>query len=388
MSPRCTRTLIGGATVLGIGLFAALPSALSASAATTSGIPTIKAHHVLFQTGVHSGVTPGKAAASFGFTNYTASVKVGSKSYTYTIAGKNPAIKTSNPASTINAELVPLVMKFSNGDTWDPTKKDSCDSGASALSRVQNSPIVKNSSISFGGTNIGNVQVTNAYQRADFWKYAGPGGINTKFGVTLNFKTLKPVTIKVPNADAATGTISCGNGLIGAANINWLDPFLQKTVLPSLKSQGVSSSTFPVFVLHNFVEYVGTVSQCCVLGYHNDNGGQTYGVAMYDNSKFFGSQSQDISAMSHEVAEWQNDPSTVNPTPVWGHVGQVTGCQSNLEVGDPLSGTTYTIKLGGFTYHPQELAFFSWFYRQKPSLGVHGWYSDQGKFKSPSKPCS
>jgi len=125
-----------------------------------------------------------------------------------------------------------------------------------------------------------------------------------------------------------------------------------------------------------------------VLGYHNDNGGQTYGVAMYDNSKFFGSQSQDISAMSHEVAEWQNDPSTVNPTPVWGHVGQVTGCQSNLEVGDPLSGTTYTIKLGGFTYHPQELAFFSWFYRQKPSLGVHGWYSDQGKFKSPSKPCS
>jgi hypothetical protein len=388
MSPRCTRILVGGAAALSVGLFAALPTALSASAATTARIPTIKAHHVLFQTGVHSGVTPGKAAASFGFTNYTASVKVGSKSYTYTIAGKNPAIKTSNPASTINAELVPLVMKFSNGDTWDPTKKDSCDSGASALSRVQNSPIVKNSSISFGGTNIGNVQVTNAYQRADFWKYAGPGGINTKFGVTLNFKTLKPVTIKVPNADAATGTISCGNGLIGAANINWLDPFLQKTVLPSLKSQGVSSSTFPVFVLHNFVEYVGTVSQCCVLGYHNDNGGQTYGVAMYDNSKFFGSQSQDISAMSHEVAEWQNDPSTVNPTPVWGHVGQVTGCQSNLEVGDPLSGTTYTIKLGGFTYHPQELAFFSWFYRQKPSLGVHGWYSDQGKFKSPSKPCS
>ncbi len=70
------------------------------------------------------------------------------------------------------------------------------------------------------------------------------------------------------------------------------------------------------------------------------------------------------------MAEWQNDPSTVNPTPAWGHIGQVTGCQSNLEVGDPLSGTSTTIKLGGFTYHPQELAFFSWFYHQKPSLGV------------------
>ena len=391
MSPRCTRTLVGGATVLGIGLFAALPSALSASAATSSGIPTIRAHHVLYQGGIHARAGAPSTAASFSFTNYTASVKVGSKSFKYTIVGKNPAIKTSNPASTITAEIVPLVMKFSNGDTWDPTKTDSCDSGASALSRVQNSPIVKNTSFTFGGTKIGTSQVTNAFQRAEFWKYAQPSGINPKFGVALNFKTLKPVTINVPNADAATGTISCGNGLIGAAEINWLDNHLQTVVLPSLKSQGVGPGTFPLFVLHNFVEYVNTVSNCCVLGYHNSTsttGGQTYGVAMYDNSKFFGNSSRDISAMSHEVGEWQNDPSTVNPTPAWGHIGQVTGCQSNLEVGDPLSGTTFNVKLGGFTYHPQELAFFSWFYRQKPSLGVNGWYSDQGTFRTPAKACS
>jgi hypothetical protein len=394
MSPRCTRTLVGGAAALSIGLFAALPTALSASAATTARIPTIRAHHVLYQGGIHARsirAGAGSTAASFAFTNYTASVKVGSKSFKYTIVGKNPATKTSNPASTITAEIVPLIMKFSNGDTWDPTKKDSCDSGASALTRVQNSPIVKSTSFTFGGTKIGTSQVTDAFQRAEFWKYAQPSGINPKFGVTLNFKTLKPVTINVPNAQAATGTISCGNGLIGAANINWLDPFLQKTVLPSLKSQGVGPGTFPLFVLHNFVEYVGTVSQCCVLGYHNSTsttGGQTYGVAMYDNSKFFGSSSRDISAMSHEVGEWQNDPSTVNPTPAWGHIGQVTGCQSNLEVGDPLSGTTFNVNLGGFTYHPQELAFFSWFYRQKPSLGVNGWYSDQGTFRTPAKACS
>ena len=164
MSPRCTRTLVGGATALGIGLFAALPSALSASAATTSGIPTIKAHHVMYQGGIHARATrAGSAAASFSFTNYTASVKVGSKSFKYTIVGKNPAIKTSNPASTITAEIVPLVMKFPGGPSWDPTKKDSCDSGASALTRVQNSPIVKSTGFTFGGTNIGNVQVTNAF---------------------------------------------------------------------------------------------------------------------------------------------------------------------------------------------------------------------------------
>ena len=158
MSPRCTRTLVAGAVTLGIGLFAALPSAMSASAATTTGMPTIKAHHALYDVGVHSDVTRAEAAsatASFGFTHYTASVKVGGKSYTYTIAGKNPAVKTSNPASTITAELIPVIIKVSGtGLSWDPTKKDSCDSGASALSRVQNSPIVKSTSFSFGGRGV------------------------------------------------------------------------------------------------------------------------------------------------------------------------------------------------------------------------------------------
>ena len=85
--------------------------------------------------------------------------------------------------------------------------------------------------------------------------------------------------------------------------------------------------------------------------------------------------------------EWQNDPNTVNPTPSWGNIGQVSGCQTNLEVGDPLSGTTIADNLNGFTYHPQELAFFSWFYHQNPSLGVNGWYSNKGTFKTFAAPC-
>ena len=174
-------------------------------------------------------------------------------------------------------------------------------------------------------------------------------------------KTLSPVTINVPDADAATAPIGCGNGLLGATDINWLDPFLQSTVIPSLAAQGVGPGVLPVFLLHNFVEYISTTTNCCVLGYHNayttGSGIQTYGLAEYDNSGAF-SGTADISALSHEVGEWQNDPSGVNPTPSWGHIGQVTGCQANLEVGDPLSGTTFKVNLNGFTYHPQQLAFF------------------------------
>jgi hypothetical protein len=388
--------MIGGASALGIGVLMALPAALPAAASAGPHIKHVQLGHAMYDVGVHARITPAQARAGTTVPEFTATQKVGTKSFTYTMVGKNPAIKASNASTTVNAEIVPLIMKFSNGDTWDPTKSDSCDPGASALARTQNSPIVKTQAHKFGGTSVGTVQVTNAFQRAEFWKDAQPTGINPSYGVNLAFKTLKPVTINVPNADAAFVTgIGCGNGMIGLAAINWLDGHLRNVVIPSLKSQGVGPTTFPIFLVHNFVEYVGSnPNNCCVLGYHSafstSAGAQTYGIAMYDNSGAF-SGSSDISALSHEVAEWQNDPNTANggnPTPAWGHIGQVTGCQSNLEVGDPLSGTTFNDALGGFTYHPQELAFFSWFYHQKPSIGVNGWYSDQGTFKTFAAACT
>ena len=60
---------------------------------------------------------------------------------------------------------------------------------------------------------------------------------------------------------------------------------------------------------------------------------------------------------------------------------------SNLEVGDPLSGSEAPriVMPNGFTYHLQELAFFSWFYQAR-SLGVHGWFSDNGTFLSNAGP--
>src|SRR5262249_53318874 len=185
---------------------------------------------------------------------------------------------------------------------------------------------------------IGNAQVTDAFQRAEFWKYAQPTGINPTYHVNLSWTTASPITVNVPNTAMATAPIGCGNGLLGAAEINWLDSRLQSTVIPAL---GIGPSTVPIFLLHNFVEYVSTTNNCCVLGYHNaynvSAGVQTYGLGMYDNSGAFGG-SADISVLTHEVAEWQDDPYGNNTTPAWGHIGQVSGCQTNLEVGDPLSG--------------------------------------------------
>jgi hypothetical protein len=384
------RALIRAGMATALGLLVALPNTLPAGAA---GVRTFIPSRALYDVGVHSSVTAAelKSPAASHLAQYTATVKVGGTSYSYTIVGKNPAKKVKNASTTVKVKLIPLVMKFSNGDTWDPTKTDTCDAGATPLSRVQKSPLVVKQAWTWGGTAIGTGQVTDAFQRAESWQYAQPGGVNPTYGVTLSVSTLPAVIVNVPDADAATAGISCGNGLLGATDINWLDPYLQGTVIPSLASKGVGPSTLPIFVLHNFVEYISSTSDCCVLGYHNAYGAaggiQTYGLGMYDNSGAF-SGSSDISALSHEIAEWQNDPFTTNPTPAWGHVGQVSGCQSNLEVGDPLSGTTFPDIVGGFTYHPQELAFFSWFYDQSPSLGVNGWYSDQGTFTTYAAACS
>lgn len=321
-------------------------------------------------------------------TTFTTHVHDGASTFTYRMVGKNPFVAQAKPSTTIKVTLIPVVIKFSNGDKWDPSAIDSCDT-QSALTRVQNSPIFKSQPWSFGPTSVGTGQYIDEFQRGEFYSQTKPTGINPGYNVKLAVTTHAALTLNVPTADAAEFTDACGSGKLGAVSISYLDPQLQSYITGTLGS--AASTTFPLFLLGNVVEYQGTPSNCCILGYHNamTNAGkfQTYGLSMYDNSGDFAGSS-DISALSHEVGEWMNDPNTVNPTKPWGHIGQVSGCQGNLEVGDPLSGTTITDTLNGKTYHPQELAFFSWFYHSTPSLGVNGWFSSHGTFTASAAACS
>lgn len=121
---------------------------------------------------------------------------------------------------------------------------------------------------------------------------------------------------------------------------------------------------------------------------------QTYAVTDFDTTGFFagglfggpqGGFGSEIAA--HEIAEWMNDPFASNNTAAWGNVGQAVGsCQNDLEVGDPLSGTNVApvTMPNGYSY-TQELAFFSWFFGA-PSIGVNGWYSDNGTFATDAGP--
>lgn len=137
-----------------------------------------------------------------------------------------------------------------------------------------------------------------------------------------------------------------------------------------------------------------------MLGYHGAYGSplQVYSPGEFDSTQIFGTASQDISVETHEMGEALNDPTVNNIVPAWGNIGQVSGCQNNLEVGDPLTGTQNPpITLNGFTYHPQELAMYSWFLRPNRMMqpiagvtgdtGVPGWYSTNGTFTSYQQVC-
>jgi hypothetical protein len=239
-----------------------------------------------------------------------------------------------------------------------------------------------------GGTAVGTTQYADAFQRGNFWTNVSITG-DSYHTLLSPVTTLATVTVNVPSGSGTTNSVTSlgGCGSLGVMDINWWDSFVQSTILPSLAAQGISPTTLPLFLLYNVVFTQGAPnlkgSSCCILGYHAAVGlpAQTYIPFDFETTGLFTSS---ISPMSHEVAEWVDNPLGTNTTPAWGKIGQVTACQNDLEVGDPLSGTSFppVTMPNGVSYAPQELAFFSWFFRQSPSLGVNGWYSDNGTFTS------
>ena len=306
--------------------------------------------------------------------------KIGSPLQTYTGQIMGLAYQT-NQTTNIPTYVVPLIVQIGSY-TFDPTKPaPACASNVVPLTAVQNSPLFQNSGpFIWNGWNFGTTQYIDALQVAEWTPF---DTLQSNWHTLFQLHTTGAVTVNVPAGQGTVYNAPCGQ--LGAVNYLWLDNYVRNTLIPSLSNQGVGPTTFPVILMHNVVEQYGG---CCILGYHGAYGSpmQVYSPAMFDTTGAF-KNSMDISALSHELGEAVNDPTGVNPTPPWGNIGQVSGCQTNFEVGDPLSGTLYTpITLSGYTYHPQELVMMPWFYHFNTKFGV-GWYSTNGTFKGFAKDC-
>lgn len=301
--------------------------------------------------------------------------------YNYQIVGKDPT--KSN--ITTNVKYVPIVVRihFSDGTVLDPTKPG-CGDSVSVMNRFFKGPNFVNTPLTSNGVNVGKVQVVDGFQRAEFWTV-----LKGKAYHTVLKSSIAPIVVdyNAPSA-AVTKPGVCADKPKVSHRIGEIDINAYDSEVTGLATQYATPTQIPVVLSYNTFE---TEGGCCILGYHSAfgraSGTQTYAVGAYNDAGIFGSTPiEDIHAWTHEIGELFNDPFVNNGTPAWGHVGQVGGCQNNFEVGDPLTGTAFTLKYNGFTYHPQELAFFSWFYRT-PSTGTGGLFSFEGAFTQAQGAC-
>jgi hypothetical protein len=252
------------------------------------------------------------------------------------MVGQNPMVSGSNKSITAKVVVVPIIIKMGN-TVFDPTKVDNqCEPRGSALTLLERSPLFNDFTLTVDGTRIGTGQYPDLFQRGNFFKYVKPGGKNPNFKLVLDGSATKPLTVTIKG-----GTVSAGGcGKWGAFNVDTWDNLAPEIIRANPKL--LPPSVFPLFLFYNVVMFSPTFdSGCCILGFHSSlsNNGtfQAYGVGDFDSARVFVGTS-DVSALSHEINEWQDDPAGGNGTPNWGHIGQVGGCQNNLEVGDPLSG--------------------------------------------------
>ena len=248
------------------------------------------------------------------------------------------------------------------------------------------------------------LQLQDATMRAQFNTGA------SSYHVRLNPVVHDPVTIVVPGN---RGTLlQSGRGVIfGDVDIQWWATQIQ-TLNASL---GYNDPThLPIYLTDSVLLHIGpNPFNCCVIGFHgagpvpshtsngpqNGNGNQlvqTWAWASWVRPGIYARPNggldwalQDIHALSHEVAEWADDPFINNTVEPWlTPTAPQYGCTNLLETGDPVvaigfakgtntydqtpnpwtSPTNHTpsISYDGY-YHPEDEVFLPWFMRLAPN---------------------
>ncbi|HLI09192.1 MAG TPA: hypothetical protein VKV40_21690 [Ktedonobacteraceae bacterium] len=342
-----------------------------ANAAPVSRLPKLGAITPQFTTVTDAGTSSAVTSNISGTTipHWSSAFNSGGTNYKYTMVGTNPS--DGSVTTTIPTEIIPLDLSFANGIAFDGTKK---------VKSTLASPIFKPASFTSGNTQFG-----DAMQRFEFWTYVST--VSKKYHVLLGNPSVYPtVAVNVPASQGGV-FITSTNVVIGLINYHWFGAL----ILKELKALNIQPNTFPIFLTYNSLLYIGNTSNCCVIGFHGDTfvtspgNTQTFAWASYTDPGIFSVPIDDINALSHEVAEWLNDPFVNNIVPAWSVPSEPQyGCSNLLEVGDPLVGVAYVLN----GYHPQDIASFSWFARQSPAITQSGEYSYLGTFTTYSPPCS
>jgi hypothetical protein len=266
------------------------------------------------------------------------------------------------------------------------------------------------------------IEFGDAVHRAQFFHR----GMQADWHTLLIPKVINRVTITVPffvnvqlsNGNVVqarsyfTGTAADGSTFVLMLNLLfdffWENEAVNQINNGNFKTNAMNLSMFPNTFLFSLNQNNPNVpGGCCVLGFH------TYffepgaipqprwvtQVVSWISPGIFGGGFQDVTALTHELAETFGDPFIDNATPSWQFPGQPANskvCQANLEEGDPIevlanATTVIEVKEGkfDFKYHPQNIPLLQWFEMGAKSDAIDGAFSfpDETVLPHSAVPC-
>ncbi|MBC5800625.1 MAG: hypothetical protein GIX03_03450 [Candidatus Eremiobacteraeota bacterium] len=226
------------------------------------------------------------APATIPFFTSKVTSPVDGNTYEFHIMGTNP---TAEKVST-TVHYVPIMLRihFPDGTVLDPTKPG-CNDTVSVQQRFFGSPLFNPTALTSNGIAVGNTQIIDAFQRAEFWQYVKGTGYHVLLAAVAQPRL---IDVTAPRS-SLTADVGCGTahnlGLISIADYD--------NVLVSVTNKYATVNQVPVIMSYNVVLTFGPpdpkFSNCCVIGYHSAylrgrNGIQTYANGAYVDHGIFG----------------------------------------------------------------------------------------------------
>jgi hypothetical protein len=389
-----------GLSVFGLALVIA---SLGATPVTAKTIPVISDSQLKAITTTMGGAKPLSTANTLTHFFRTSLNPDDGVTYGWNMVGVDPS---TNGSSTITVDITPINvivdgMTFSATDILAGTLASpqfaNNDYGstpaATAAGAFPNAPaLIRGPGGALSQNDAGNqLQLQDATMRAQFNATGGSG-----YHLRLNPVVHPALTLTAPNG---VGTLlQSGRGVVfGSVGVTWWASIVQNLM------QSADPTHLPLYLTNNILLHIGSdPTNCCIIGFHgagevnghgtgsvHGNGNQavqTFAWASWVRPGIYARANggtdwalQDIHALSHEIAEWGDDPFVNNTVEPWlTPTAPQYGCTDVMETGDPVvaigfaigtnttdqtpNPTGGTISFDGF-YHPEDEVFLPWFMR-------------------------
>ncbi|MGE5321297.1 MAG: hypothetical protein ACM3SW_00440 [Actinomycetota bacterium] len=316
--------------------------------------------------------------------HFTGSFAFGGQTFPFNVVGADPH---AGGITRIPTQLKPVALLFEGYE--DDKGEPIVLSPEPVVMSVRNSPNFRSAQYQTGFT-----QFADAVQRAQFYN-----SMSADWHTLLEMPAiLKPLIMVVPKNSARVFR----NPSTGAVYAIVDTDFFVSQLNTMVQMENLRVDGLPIILTRNvMLAPDADVKRCCVLGFHTafDAGlvkstpmVQTLVWASWMDQGILGPGISDVTAMSHEISEWVNDPFGTNTVPAWQYPNASLGCQNNLETGDPLAtmpDAGFPVNIDGATFHPQNEVLLPWFTRQ-PSDAIDHDYSfpDASLVTGPSQACT